>query len=41
MALHPGHPYIAANDAPKLDALKQLFPERTAPQPAPVNPPPP
>lgn len=40
MALHPGHPYIAANDAPKLDALKQLFPERTAPQPALVNQPP-
>ncbi|MHC2107383.1 peptide-methionine (S)-S-oxide reductase MsrA [Methylobacterium sp.] len=40
MALHPGHPYIAANDAPKLDALKQLFPERTAAQPALVNRPP-
>jgi len=31
MARHPGHPYIAVNDAPKLEALKQLFPERTAP----------
>ncbi|MCJ2140576.1 peptide-methionine (S)-S-oxide reductase MsrA [Methylobacterium sp. E-066] len=40
MAQHPGHPYIAANDAPKLEALKQLFPERTAPQPVLVNRPP-
>jgi peptide-methionine (S)-S-oxide reductase len=40
MALHPGHPYIAANDAPKLEALRSLFPERTAPQPALVNRPP-
>ncbi|WP_425375035.1 hypothetical protein [Methylobacterium brachiatum] len=30
MAQHPGHPYSAVNDAPKLEALKQLFPERTA-----------
>ncbi|SFM14365.1 peptide-methionine (S)-S-oxide reductase MsrA [Methylobacterium pseudosasicola] len=37
MAQHPGHPYIAVNDAPKLEALKQLFPERTAPQPVLVN----
>ncbi|SDA10686.1 peptide-methionine (S)-S-oxide reductase [Methylobacterium sp. UNC378MF] len=40
MALHPDHPYIAANDAPKLEALKQLFPERTAPQPVLVKSPP-
>jgi peptide-methionine (S)-S-oxide reductase len=40
MAQHPGHPYIAANDAPKLAALKQLFPERTAPQPVLVSRPP-
>ena len=40
MALHPGHPYIAANDAPKLEALRALFPERTAPQPVLVNRPP-
>ncbi|KST57629.1 methionine sulfoxide reductase A [Methylobacterium sp. GXS13] len=40
MAQHPGHPYIAVNDAPKLEALKQLFPERTAPQPVLVNRPP-
>ncbi|MCJ2121818.1 peptide-methionine (S)-S-oxide reductase MsrA [Methylobacterium sp. J-077] len=40
MAQHPGHPYIAVNDAPKLDALKQLFPERTAPEPVLVNRPP-
>ncbi|MCJ2094364.1 peptide-methionine (S)-S-oxide reductase MsrA [Methylobacterium sp. J-072] len=40
MAQHPSHPYIAANDAPKLEALKQLFPERTAPQPVLVNRPP-
>jgi peptide-methionine (S)-S-oxide reductase len=40
MALHPGHPYIAANDAPKLEALRSLFPERTAAQPVLVNRPP-
>ncbi|MCJ2136134.1 peptide-methionine (S)-S-oxide reductase MsrA [Methylobacterium sp. J-026] len=40
MAQHPGHPYIAVNDAPKLDALKQLFPERTTPEPVLVNQPP-
>jgi peptide-methionine (S)-S-oxide reductase len=40
MALHPGHPYIAANDAPKLEALRRLFPERAAPEPVLVNRPP-
>ena len=25
--LHPGHPYIAYTDLPKLEALKRLFPE--------------
>ncbi|MCJ2062380.1 peptide-methionine (S)-S-oxide reductase MsrA [Methylobacterium sp. J-088] len=40
MARHPGHPYIAANDAPKLEALRALFPERTAAQPVLVNRPP-
>ena len=40
MASHPGHPYIAANDAPKLEALRALFPERTAAQPVLVNRPP-
>ena len=40
MALHPGHPYIAVNDAPKLEALKRLFPERAAPEPVLVNRPP-
>ena len=25
--LHPGHPYIAAVDRPKLDALRRLFPD--------------
>ena len=40
MALHPGHPYIAANDAPKLEALRALFPERTATEPVLVNRPP-
>ncbi|MCJ2059539.1 peptide-methionine (S)-S-oxide reductase MsrA [Methylobacterium sp. J-048] len=40
MAQHPGHPYIAVNDAPKLEALKQLFPERTAAEPVLVNRPP-
>ncbi len=34
MSLHPDHPYIAANDAPKLRALQQLFPDLTAPVPA-------
>ncbi|TXN62878.1 peptide-methionine (S)-S-oxide reductase MsrA [Methylobacterium sp. WL6] len=33
MASHPNHPYIAANDAPKLRDLQALFPERTAPEP--------
>ena len=33
MALHPSHPYIAINDAPKLKALGRLFPERTRPEP--------
>ena len=40
MASHPGHPYIAANDAPKLEALRALFPERIAAQPVLVNRPP-
>ena len=40
MALHPGHPYIAVNDAPKLEALRTLFPERSALRPALVNRPP-
>jgi peptide-methionine (S)-S-oxide reductase len=26
--LHPGEPYIAFNDIPKVEALKRLFPER-------------
>ena len=33
MASHPNHPYIAANDAPKLRDLQTLFPERTTPEP--------
>lgn len=33
MASHPNHPYIAANDAPKLHDLRTLFPERTTPEP--------
>ena len=40
MALHPTHPYIAANDAPKLEALRGLFPERTTARPVLVNRPP-
>ncbi|MDP4003773.1 peptide-methionine (S)-S-oxide reductase MsrA [Methylobacterium sp. NEAU K] len=40
LALHPDHPYIAANDAPKLDALMRLFPERATPEPVLVNRPP-
>lgn len=34
MALHPDHPYIVVNDAPKLRNLKRLLPELTAPTPA-------
>ena len=26
--MHPDEPYIAYNDAPKVEALKQLFPQR-------------
>lgn len=33
MALHPDAPYIVANDAPKLRALRRLFPERTTDRP--------
>jgi peptide-methionine (S)-S-oxide reductase len=33
MSLHPDHPYIVANDAPKLRALKRLFPDLAAPTP--------
>ncbi|WP_430914049.1 peptide-methionine (S)-S-oxide reductase MsrA [Methylobacterium sp. sgz302541] len=33
MALHPNASYIVANDAPKLEDLKRLFPERAAPKP--------
>ncbi|MDH2310205.1 hypothetical protein [Methylobacterium brachiatum] len=40
MAQHPGHPYSAVNDAPKLEALKQLFPEWTVPEPVLVSRPP-
>jgi peptide-methionine (S)-S-oxide reductase len=27
LVLHPGYPYIAFNDLPKIDELKQLFPD--------------
>lgn len=40
MALHPSHPYIAFNDAPKLKALGHLFPERTRADPVLVGRPP-
>ncbi|MFD0934507.1 peptide-methionine (S)-S-oxide reductase MsrA, partial [Methylobacterium trifolii] len=40
MAAHPNHPYIAANDAPKLRDLQRLFPERTNAAPALVGRPP-
>ena len=33
MASHPHHPYIAANDAPKLRDLQALFPERATKEP--------
>ena len=28
LTLHPSQPYIAINDLPKIEALKQLFPDR-------------
>ena len=34
---NPTAPYIAANDMPKLDALKQTFPERYREQPVLVH----
>ena len=40
LAQHPGHPYIVANDAPKLEDLGRLFPERTRAEPVLVNRPP-
>ena len=40
MAQHPGHPYSAVNDAPKLRNLKALFPERANAQPVLVGRPP-
>ena len=40
LAEHPNHPYIAANDAPKLEDLGRLFPERTTAEPVLVNRPP-
>ena len=40
LAEHPNHPYILANDAPKLEDLGRLFPERTTPDPVLVNRPP-
>jgi peptide-methionine (S)-S-oxide reductase len=30
---HPGHPYIVYNDLPKIENLKQLFPEMYRPDP--------
>jgi peptide-methionine (S)-S-oxide reductase len=30
---HPGHPYIVYNDLPKIDDLKQMFPEMYRPDP--------
>lgn len=40
LAEHPSHPYIVANDAPKLEDLGRLFPERTTAEPVLVNRPP-
>ena len=37
---HPNHPYIAANDVPKIEDLGRLFPERITAEPALVNGPP-
>jgi peptide-methionine (S)-S-oxide reductase len=37
---HPDHPYIAANDAPKVEDLGRLFPERITAEPVLVNGPP-
>ena len=35
---HPDEPYIAANDMPKLDDLRQMFPELYRDQPVLVHP---
>lgn len=40
MTLHPGNPYIAANDAPKLRDLQRFFPERATATPTLVGTPP-
>lgn len=40
LAEHPSHPYIIVNDAPKLEDLGRLFPERTTAEPVLVNRPP-
>ena len=37
LALHPTVPYITANDMPKLDDLRQTFPELYRDQPALVH----
>ena len=34
LTLHPQNPYIAANDVPKVEGLKALFPQDYAPNPA-------
>ncbi len=37
LARHPGHPYIAINDLPKVAALQALFPERYRAEPVLVS----
>jgi len=38
MTEHPRHPYIVMHDAPKLDELRRLFPERFRSEPVLVTP---
>ncbi len=37
LTLNPGYPYIVINDLPKIDHLKQMFPDLYRPQPALVS----
>ena len=37
LTLNPNYPYIAINDLPKVEALKQLFPESYRPDPVLVS----
>jgi peptide-methionine (S)-S-oxide reductase len=37
LTLNPSYPYIVINDLPKIDHLKQMFPDLYRPQPALVS----